>query len=264
MGNGKHCTKKEKDVMRTSRILLAVVLVAGLATSADAANKVWWEATANPLTGAGVTQQGIDNLADSNAGNTQQLQLTCDNSLGLGNRCEWDVVMRLRNDEYIYGWAVDLSTPDVTVSAKNFEYGEKVKKKTGYVYYPLSDPSQNTALGNDGSLVQNAGAFTTGTGSLYTYAADGNAWSVFRFTLSKDKDPFTLGLSQIFAETGGIEWAGTTGGVFNAEVGGNPSQNIAFDGTAYGNSVITIQNVPEPATMVLFGVGALCLLRRRR
>jgi len=153
--------------------------------------------------------------------------------------------------------------------------------------------SHNTTLSADGtvsaSTLQNAsppsdGGFSianTGTGAgifgpgfiLNNYGSgcfSGTGWALQNMylgsiTLTVDKTD--LGSVNVYAEVGNGSY-GLNGGGFEQELyfGPNPSvsgQN-AISPPAGEFAVITITNLPEPATLSLLGLGAIALIRRRR
>jgi hypothetical protein len=233
--------EKEKDAMRVAKFLLAAVIVVGLTSTASAVNQVWWEATPNNADSSVVGQ-----------GAGQTLALECAANAA---RCEWSVTMFLTNTEILFSWGSDLAVSDPTIHVKDFQYEEWFldMQGNGY-YYPFTDPSLTTTV-NGG--VSDAGAFTLGQANPFTYP-------LFSFTLSKDKGTnWVPGLTGLSTFTSVMNWGGTQPNVW-VEFGANAQINASSVGAAPASDVITINNVPEPATLALLGLGAFCLIRRRR
>jgi hypothetical protein len=237
--------------MNAARILLAAVVVVGLVSTANAVNKVWWEA--EPLNADSfVTQQG-EGLS---------LDLQC----GLGPvpvRCEWNVTMYLRNDQGISGWANDLGTmPDNDfVFIKEFEYMTWYSFKEYTGYYPFYYPNYAATPGSGDALLTGTAAFTQGTvGPPPAWYPNG--WPLLRFTLSADSTlGWVYGWNAIHTTIGAWEWSGDTEDVW-VEFGDNAPINANTAGATPAWPVIDLW-IPEPATITLLGLGALFLARRR-
>ncbi len=239
--------------MKVATVLLTAVLVVGLVSTASAVNKVWWEAV--PKTADSfVTQQG--------EGLGLELQCGVD---ALPTRCEWNITMYLRNDQGISGWANDLATTpdDDTLFVKDFEYLSWFAQKTSGFYYPFSYVNYNATAGSGDALLTGAAGFLLGTVGPPPASYYPNGFPLIRFTLSKSKEPGAEGgWTDVHTTVGAWEWGSDTGTTM-VQFGDNaPISGV--DGTLAPNAVIRVNNVPEPATLALLGLGALCLIRRRR
>lgn len=117
-----------------------------------------------------------------------------------------------------------------------------------------------------GNLPPEAGTFADDIGSSVVGQYLGQVTlGTIEITIDKTNGP--IGEINIFARVGGLGWGDSSADgapdVYygpNAALDGNP-----VAGTPYGDlAVVTIRQVPEPATMSLLGLGALALIRRRR
>lgn len=146
----------------------------------------------------------------------------------------------------------------------------------GYAYALNAQSQGQTALFSN---PQNVGAgfsapFPGPTGETLVYGAGSPAGTgapglVSTFTLVINKlGP--LGETNIFGDFGPTAQAYASGYAWYGRVGPNPVTyglpNYADDvGPGWGPlPVITIRNIPEPASIALLGVGALALIRRRK
>ena len=217
--------------MNVPRILVSVLGVLGFCATGQAQNFVWWEAV--PLTpGSIVLDQGMG----------KALQLSCDPALQEGNpSCRWTVVMRLRNEVRLWGWATDLGALDDTVSILTFVYREPEFSEQGeFISFLPFDFTLSAEIGVGPDLLNHAGAGTLSLAPPSDNADDGIAWSIFEFTLSKQVTSFDSGLSEVFGRTGPKQYAGEFG-VFLAFVGDNAEMEISPFDVRYPNPVITIE-----------------------
>jgi len=223
--------------MKLQRIMAAALIAMGMATMAHADAQVWFTAAPGPSTG------GVD--ADGAAG--ANTALSCETL-----RCDWDVTMWIRPDRDWVGWHVAIGSDDPTVSIKSVELlgGNGFTQDTGPTFSP------------DG--IDIAGQI------VITPPVPGNQdYAVMQFRLSKEKDALDMALSSVYAavaqDPGGNSW-GFIGQIANdASIffGANAGVSAGY-GVGLVQPVISIQNVPEPVSLALLGMGALALVRRRR
>ncbi|HWL95625.1 MAG TPA: hypothetical protein VNT79_19055 [Phycisphaerae bacterium] len=217
-------------------MMLFALAVAGFTRNSaaqDLINDVWWEAVAvSP--GALVIEQGQGLVLD----------LVCDVASQDGDPIfVWDVTMRVRNEDQLYGWATDLKTVPQSVSAVSYEYLEPLYSPGGafQAYVPFNYVLPSTAIGSSRDLTTMASAYTFSPAPDYTHAHDGAAWSLFRFRLTKTLTDYDSGFDELYGETGPIEWADEFGWGVWAYVANNDLMDISQAGTRYPGAVITIE-----------------------
>ncbi len=235
--------------MDAARLLLIAVAAGAFVPEAHAVNYVWWEAVPNNAQSS-VTGQGIG----------QTLELECAENAA---RCAWDVTMLLGNDDFLFSWASDLAIVEPTLHVTDFQYETWINIGKHAYFYPFPDVNWVTTV-NGG--VHDAGAsYLWGLG-VYPYAQSyyGVPWLLFSFTLEKLKGAsWTPGLSEITTFTSGWQWTGTNPEVW-VQFGANPVINATPIGAAPTGPVITVLNVPEPASAALLGLGLVFLVSRLR
>ncbi len=241
--------------MKAAQVLLAGTVIVAPASTAKAVNMVWWEAEPKNADSL-VLQQG--------EGLNLDLQCGVDGA-PLPTGCEWDITMYLRNDQGISGWANDLGTSpdDDTLFVTHFEYLTKWNPKSLY-YYPFDYPNYAATTGSGDALLTNTAAFTLGTQGPPLPQYYPNGYPLLEFTLSKDKYPEWIpGWSDIHTTIGAWEWSGDTEDIW-VQFGDNDPINANTAGASPAGPVISVSNIPEPATIALLGLGAMLLPRRRR
>lgn len=118
-----------------------------------------------------------------------------------------------------------------------------------------------------GNQPPEAGTFADDIGSSVVGQYLGAAVNLGTIELTIDKTSGPTGDISVFARVGGLGWGDSSADgapdVFygpNTALDGNP-----VGGTPYGTlPVITIRQIPEPATMGLLALGAIAVVRRRR
>jgi hypothetical protein len=227
-------------------------LVAALATSSYGAGFAWYEAVATSPNASVVSQ-----------GQGQTLLLECDKLVA---PCTWNVTLKLNMlDGGAAGWALDLgntNTDKVSVANANV--------LVNAVAAAFQTPG---TIDNAGGILMQGQAGGNATGG----GAPAGLYDLMTFTLSKGPGT-NLGVTDIFAAIGGAEFGGNDpgappgGGADVYEVIGvgpnAPRAGYSLGGASSGAyealPVISIRNIPEPATLSLLGLGALSLIRRRK
>jgi len=235
-------------------ILMAVLLVAVAAADARATAFVWYS-TAN------VNGNGTDVVAGGAEGS--QLALSCDTSLAGG--CSWTIDMNVRTSITNWiSWATNLTTQDLT---KGLVISNPVVIADG-------GPGSGGSPAFDQDFAGTGGAgpnlLTNSLGARSSVGIAVGSYKLIRFTLSKPTDPGDLGGATISANNA----TSTGGGATNirwSKTGIPSTEAVSYAGAANVNGtdnttrlpVITVTNIPEPATIGLLAIGGLALIRRR-
>lgn len=240
--------------MKAVKILsLAAALSLAVNSMASAVGVVWFEAQAMTPNGTSDGLQG-DGLG-------RGLKVDCDVTQGL--RCDWLVTVFYQNfDGGAFGWALDVGTLEDSD-------GKLLIKEINVPTSPLATTVDPGFLNNEleftpGSLILNA------NGNNPTGAPAGT-YLLMQFVLSKNKRPGEFQQTSIYAGVGLSEFGGndTGGGYELISIGGSQQfegSNGEFwpDNALTDSPILVINNVPEPATIGLLGLGLLTLVRRRR
>jgi hypothetical protein len=237
--------------MRPRLNIFALILIASSSYSVNhimAAGLVWFEAS--PIsTNASVTQNGAPGAA---------LDLACDLNQGLS--CAWDVVVLYQIlDGGAFSWAVELGTIDMQ------DEGKFVAGSIEVPTSPLSIEIQPSIF-NQGDLLVSAAA-STGT----TVPPPVGLYTLFHFILAKQKTAVANQVSNIYAGVGPIEFNGNDPGGFDfyevIQFGPNAPMPGYHSGPwpigAFPLPVITVTNIPEPASYMCLIIGSLLLARPR-
>jgi PEP-CTERM motif len=241
---------KESEMKVATRVMV-VLLVLGLASSANATSQYWFVATAAPGTGASVDQNGAPGV---------DTILRCEKIPG--NVCDWTITMMfqvLAPEAPLAGWAVDLTSGAIDgklgIVNGSFAYNAN---NTDWVQHPTLVPTTGFS---PGAILLNANAANFGAGGS---GGNNNLGNLATFTLRKVFVGSSTNPEFINAVTGGYESADVLGNYADIQMGGQP---VVAGGGAAGSDLgfpIQIINFPEPATLSLLGLGALALIRRRR
>lgn len=237
--------------MRIAKMLaLAAAMSLAVASSANAAGRVWFEAA--PATGGSsvITPAG-----------SPTLELECDLTQGL--RCDWVITILYENfDGGAFSSSIDLGTlapeDDGKFTVKQLNLGQNDLQVS---------PNPFAINGANGLLVENAGG-----SNLSPAGAPAGLYTIATLVLSKVKLPGEFNTSFIYAGIGGTEFGGNDPDGFDfyevVQIGPNPPV-IGYNpgpwpDNALDGPVIVVRNVPEPATIGLIALGALALIRRRK
>lgn len=241
--------------MKAAKILsLAAALSLAVTSMANAVGVVWFEAQGV------LPNSSSDGLGGSGLG--RGLKVDCDVTQGL--RCEWLVSVFYQNfDGGAYGWSLDIGTLDETISPDKF-----IVKNVVLPLSALATDVNEPLVNQEGfPLIWNA----TGSNVSATGAPAGT-YLLMQFVLSKNKRPGEFQTTRIYTGIGFSEFGGndTAGGYEIISVGPNPqgpganNEALIWPDNAMSNAILVINNVPEPATIGLLGLGLLTLVRRRR
>lgn len=237
--------------MKVARILaLAAAMTLAVTSMSFAAGAVWFEAMPTlPNSTAGTSGPGMG------------LDLGCDITGGL--RCEWLVTILYENfDGGAFGSSLDLGTLD---PADDGKFNIKTYNNGQNDLQVFPNPTATNVGG--GLLIENAGGSNLSPGG-----APAGLYVIAQFVLSKNKLPGELNTSLIYAGIGASEFGGDDPAGFDfyevISIGPNPPViGYNLGPWPYGAQplpVITVRNVPEPATLGLIGLGVLALVRRRK
>ncbi len=238
--------------MKAVKILsLAAALSLAVSTMAQAEGVVWFEAQAT------TTNATSDGLNGTGVG--RGLKVDCDVTQGL--RCEWLVTVFYQTfNNGAFGWSLDIGTLDPA------DDGKFLIKEINQITNALATSTADPLINEEGfPLIWNAGG-----SNLTPGGAPAGTYVLMTFVLSKNKQPGEFQSSAIFAGVGFGEFGGSDlpSGHSIVQIGGNPagvgSNDQFWPDNAQSNPILVINNVPEPATIGLLGLGLLTLVRRRR
>jgi hypothetical protein len=220
--------------MRVSK-LLCLSLALCVTGAAQAIEQVWFQAV--PVTpGAEVVVQGAPGVSTV---------LNCPPPI---QRCEWDVtvMLTLGANPNTLGYSLNLFRNDPDLEVKTFNFITPP-------YAPIVQPTLN-----DGDMLVNRAT----AGSSSDVPASPPAVPLNMFRLSKDKTPGGPATYLVHAGIGVDDWGQDDGNAALVRFGVNAPIE-GFGGTNAPLPVISITNIPEPATLGLLSIGLIGFIRRR-
>jgi hypothetical protein len=245
------------------KVLLALAIVLCLSSMAKAEAWVWWQVSSEggALPSGAVATGGVEN---STLAITQDCPLT-----GGTYRYILDMYVRTHGEaQGITAHASKLGRPKLATGTALDDSLSAVSITD--MYTPWTGTSAFGPLNNGLNLVQNINKQRVGGTELPILDADG-AKLMARFVLDFTCPVPTGTTHEIYQGVGTLKWAHLPSGYAMIKYG--PS-NLVNGGTIWsatnangmGNMpviTITCNPIPEPATLVLLGLGALALIRRR-
>lgn len=242
------------------RTILSMSLVVALATSANAANSVWFTPNgAASSTGLAAASFGLGGTSGTN------LDLTCNTTLG-GGTCSWPVRLMLDyqgdgGDVGIIGWALDLVADGPPGKIGNNTFVYQSTGTPGFGALNESSPS-GTPNGHYYVLGGKGRARTDGASNPFgTYA-------LMDVTLTVTKGSNDSSIQNIFGRVGagawGVEDPNFTQFAGQYAFGANSASPENGSADTDVGVMMRVVNTPEPSTLALLGLGALTFIRRRR
>jgi hypothetical protein len=229
------------------KMVLTLGIAAAMASNAYGVGQVWY---------SGVGNNPASSVLSSGPG--QSLALECDKTLG---QCSWDVtVVYDTADGGQTGWALDLfgdpnkfQVTNALATANPISAGGTTPGAPGQAFgTPGFDPN---ILWGDISGFNAAPPAGAGT------------YNIMTFTLSTIGPVGPPTLYSLNAWIGGNAFGGNddlaTGNEI-VQIGPNPPMDGGPTGVILPGPVITVNNIPEPATLSLLALGGLALIRRRK
>jgi hypothetical protein len=239
-----------KKEMMMKRMILSLGVVAALAANTYGAGQVWYSATS---TSASATV--------GSSGPGQTLELGCDKTPGAAV-CTWDVsLMYTTADGGQTGWALDLFAP--AGSAADFSVTNAVAVANVISAGGTTPGAPGVAFG--GGIVDPR--ILWGDISGFNAAPPGGPGQYTLMTFTLTKGGLDGAVHNLTAWIGGGAFGGNDDPLTGAEIV-QIGPNVPVDGSPTGIElplpVITVTNIPEPATLSLLALGGIALIRRRK
>lgn len=233
--------------MMKLKVLVVAFALLGATAVANAADNAWF------------SLESVSTGVTATWGSGQTLIIDKDSSAGLSVTLTIGYNVTAANGA-LSAWHIDLNSPDAGLSVVG---------------------GSLTGLAANATSAEGAGSENAG-GNLFTnfgqtfIGANGSTGLVGTFQLTIEKQPGDPLTTRNIFGTFGVSTQADNVGTWYGFVGANPNATFGnalygFNGYDFGTyttrpslPVITINNVPEPATLALLGLGVVCLIRRRK